>query len=496
MACCPAPSSSSAYRISFGSTALEPGSEHLGRLAVEQRRGGPLGVELVLLQALFERRHVAVVDARGEQQPQPDRRQRDQAQVLGPQAPQRREREHHQPGEPVAGAPRDRVDEGLRGQLDRRRYRQVEQLHRRPVDRVAQHLVDTLEQHRRPERREGEQPRRAREQPEREQEQHRPEPQSPQRAGRDQELRRHAQHADPGVEAAEERGHRVLAHERLLRDRLELPARDGGDERRQHDDHGDRPQVRGAQHQAQAGAQAHPVGGRSPGGVAQGSGPAAPKRRHERRGDEQQGGRHHEQALGAEAARESAREEAADGGPERRASAHEPEHATRLARGEHVVGERPHLRRSEDAQHADPDVDDGVEPGRRRPASERGERQPHGSEGRQAPRDQTVERQPATDAHVERHHHGHHQEQRHVGERQQRRVEATEEERVARDLADQVRADHQEQVDEEQQPAGEIPPLQPQKPLQGAGHRGSAGIKPEPEAGVHSRQLAPRKDGP
>ena len=81
----------------LGVDGTEPRREHLGRLAVEDRSLRALGVELVLLQALLERRHVAVVDARGEHQPDPDRGQRHEAQVPGRKPAERRERQHRQP---------------------------------------------------------------------------------------------------------------------------------------------------------------------------------------------------------------------------------------------------------------------------------------------------------------------------------------------------------------------------------------------------------------
>ena len=52
-----------------------------------------------------------------------------------------------------------------------------------------------------------------------------------------------------------------------------------------------------------------------------------------------------------------ARGQAADDPAEDRAAADEPERPLGLAGGQHVVGQRPHLRRGEHAEHAHPDVD-------------------------------------------------------------------------------------------------------------------------------------------
>ena len=278
---------------------LEPGGEHLGRLPVEHLGRGAIGVEAVLLQALAQRGHVAPVRPRGQDQPQADERQRHEAETDGPQPANRGEGDDREPGEGVAGPPRHGVDERLRGELHLGRHGQVEQLHRGPVDRVAQHLVDALEEHGGRQGAGDEEPSRPEEEADRQEEEDRAQAEPPQDAGGQEHLGRHAEHAHRRVERAEEGGEGVLRDERPLRHGLELPARDRGHERGEHHDPGDRPQVGGAQHQAEAVPQPVP----RPGGVrgpADRRGPPPPEGANGE-GREQQEGRHeHQQALGAE----------------------------------------------------------------------------------------------------------------------------------------------------------------------------------------------------
>ncbi len=56
----------------------EPRGEDLLGLAVHDRRVRPLGVDAVLLQRLLERRHVAAVHARGEDEPRDEERDVDE----------------------------------------------------------------------------------------------------------------------------------------------------------------------------------------------------------------------------------------------------------------------------------------------------------------------------------------------------------------------------------------------------------------------------------
>ena len=341
---------------------LEAGGEHLGRLPVEHLRRGAIGVEAVLLQALAQRGHVAPVRPRGQHEPQADERQGHEAQADGAQPAEGREHDHREPGEGVAEPPRHGVDERLRGELHLGRHGQVEELHRGPVDRVTQDLVHTLQEDGGGEGAGDEESRRPQEEPRGQQEEGRAQPEAPQDARGQEDLRRHAEHPHRCVERAEERGERVLRDERLLRQGLELPARDRGHERGEHHDPGDRPQVGGAQHQPEAVPQPVPRP-RGVRGAADRRGPPPPEGA-DGHGREQQERRHEDQeALGTEEPGHGAREDAADRGAQGRPRPHEAEEAARLAGREDVVREGPHLGGREHAEDADPDVDDGEEPG-------------------------------------------------------------------------------------------------------------------------------------
>ena len=421
---------------------------------------------------------------RGQDQPQADERQRHEAETDGAQPAERGEGDDREAGEGVAGPPRHGVDERLRGELHLGGHGQVEQLHRGPVDRVAQHLVDALEEHGRREGAGDEEASRSEEEADRQEEEDRAQAEPPQDACGQEHLGRHAKHAHRRVERAEEGGEGVLRDERPLRHGLELPARDRGHERGDHHDPRDRAQVGGAQHQPEAVPQPVP----RPGSVceaADGGGPPLPEGA-DGQGREQQQGRHQDQqALGPEEAGHRAREDAPDRGAQGRSRPHEAEQAARLAGREDVVRERPHLGGREHAEDADPDVDDGEEPGAGSAAGQDGQRERHHAEEGEAAGEQPVEPQPPSRADVEGDRGGHEQEEGEVREGQERGLEPAEEERVARHLPDEVGRDHQEEVGEEQQPAGKVAALEAKESLEGPGH-GETGALEQTLAAVYT----------
>ena len=377
----------------------------------------------------------------------------------GPRPADRREGDHRETGQGVAGPPRHRVDERLGGELHLGRHGQVEQLHRGPVDRVAQDLVDALEEHGGGEGAGDEEPSRPQEEPGRQEEEGRAQAETPQDAGGQEHLRRHAQRAHRRVERAEEGGEGVLRDERLLRHGLELPARDRGHERGEHHDPGDRPQVGGAQHQPEAVPQPVPRPG-GVGGAADGPGAPLPESA-DGHGREQQEGRDEDQeALRPEEPGHRAREHAPDRGSQGRARPHEAEEPARLAGREDVVREGPNLGGRQHAEDADPDVDDGEEPGAGSPAGQDGQRERHHPEEGQAADEQAVQPEPPPRAHVDGDRRRHEEKERQVRERQERGLEPAEEERIAGHLPHEVGRDHQEEVGEEQQPAGKVAALE------------------------------------
>ena len=147
--------------------------------------------------------------------------------------------------------------------------------------------------------------------------------------------------------------------------------------------------------------------------------------------------------------------------PADRATADETEQPLGLARGEDVVGQRPHLRRRDDPEHPDPHVDDRQHPRRLVPVREEPEQHRVRREEDQAAADEGAHRDALPDANVDGHPHADQQGHRDVDIRQLARAEPEEEEGVARGLARDEAPDHQEQVPEESTPrsssAGRIP---------------------------------------
>ncbi len=205
-------------------------------------------------------------------------------------------------------------------------------------------------------------------------------------------------------------------------------------------------------------------------GAADGRGPPLPEGAHRPRREQQEGRHEDQEALGPEQPRHGAREHPPERGAERRARAYEPEEAARLAGREHVVREGPHLRGGQHAEDADPDVDDGEDPGPWGAAGHDGQEERHRAEEGEAADQEPVEAEAPPRAHVEGDRHGHEEEEREIREGEERGLEPAEEERVAGHLADEVGRDHQEEIGEEQQPPGQVAALEAEQALEGSGH--------------------------
>ena len=93
----------------------------------------------------------------------------------------------------------------------------------------------------------------------------------------------------------------------------------------------------------------------------------------------------------------------------------------------------------------------------------------HAEEG-EAADEQPVEPHPPPRADVDGDRRRHEEEERQVRERQERGLEPAEEEGVSGHLPDEVGRDHQEEIGEEQQPAGEIAALEAEEAFEGTGH--------------------------
>ena len=234
----------------LGIHALQARREDVGGGAVEDRRARPLQIEAVLRDALLESPDVAAIGGRGHHEPGRDERQRHPGQLYRPQAPEGQKGQYGEPRQAVPGPPDDGVDERLRRQLQGKRHREVEQLHRRAVDRVAHHLVGGSERHRRSQRAEHEKAGRAQQEPQREQEEHRSQAHVPENPGGHQQLNHEAGRAHRGFDRSEERGQVIGGvlgpghHEDVPGQGLVLPPGDGRDPRGQGDHPGDGPQVR------------------------------------------------------------------------------------------------------------------------------------------------------------------------------------------------------------------------------------------------------------
>ena len=150
---------------------------------------------------------------------------------------------------------------------------------------------------------------------------------------------------------------------RLLRDRLELPPRDRRRQRRDQNQRGNRPEIGRLANQPQGAPQREAIPDLARGRrvVADVLGAIAPDHDDDAGAQEERDRHEAEHALGAELRNGRARRKPADDPPENRAAADEAERSLGLARRQHVVGERPHLRRRQHREDADPDVDDDEE---------------------------------------------------------------------------------------------------------------------------------------
>jgi hypothetical protein len=130
----------------FGIRRRELGREDVGGRPVEHRRQLSLGVETPPAEAVEQRARVPPARHDGGHDPAADEHDVDQRHL--PRRPVELVGEDRQSesGEPVAQTPDERVDRGLRLELDLGRDGQVEQLHRRLVERVPHDRVSALEQ--------------------------------------------------------------------------------------------------------------------------------------------------------------------------------------------------------------------------------------------------------------------------------------------------------------------------------------------------------------